>query len=46
LKYWVQFEKACDEAKTLIFPSDAEILEADAGRYMALIRMVGRRKEL
>ena len=44
-RLWVQYEKACEEAGTLIFPSEAEWLEADAGRYLALIRMVGRRKE-
>jgi len=44
-RLWLQYEKACDEAGTLIFPSEAEVLEADAGRYLALVRMVGRRKE-
>ncbi|HUT68917.1 MAG TPA: methyltransferase domain-containing protein [Dehalococcoidales bacterium] len=43
-KLWLQYEKACNEAGTLIFPSEEEVLEADAGRYLALIRMVGRRK--
>jgi cyclopropane fatty-acyl-phospholipid synthase-like methyltransferase len=46
VKYWVQFEKACDEAGTLIFDSEADVLEADGGRYMALLRVLGRRKEL
>jgi SAM-dependent methyltransferase len=44
VKYWLQYEKACREAGTLIFPSEEETLEADAGRYLALIRMTGRRK--
>ena len=44
VKYWLQYEKACDEVGTLLFPSEAEVLEADAGRYLALIRVVGRRK--
>jgi SAM-dependent methyltransferase len=44
VKYWIQYEKACDEAGTLIFPSEAPILEEDGGRYLALIRVVGRRK--
>lgn len=45
-RYWLQYEKACAEAGTLIFPSEEETLEADSGRYLALIRMIGRRKEL
>jgi SAM-dependent methyltransferase len=44
VKDWIQYEKACDEAGTLMFPSEAETLEADGGRYLALIRVVGRRK--
>ena len=43
-KHWVQYENACDEAGTLMFPSEADTLEVDAGRYLALIRMVGHRK--
>ncbi len=43
-RLWLQYEKACEEAGTLIFPSEAETLEADAGEYLVLIRMVGRRK--
>ena len=46
VKDWIQYEKACDEAGTLIFDSEADILEADGGRYMALVRVTGRRKEL
>ena len=42
-KDWMRYEKACDEAGTLIFPSEAETLEADAGRYLAMIRLVARR---
>jgi SAM-dependent methyltransferase len=44
VKDWVRFEKACEEAGTLMVPSEAEPLEADGGRYMALIRVVGRKK--
>jgi hypothetical protein len=44
VKDWVQYERACDEAGTLMFPSDAGILEEDGGRYMALLRVTGRRK--
>jgi SAM-dependent methyltransferase len=43
-KHWLQYENACDEAGTLMFPSEAETLEEDAGRYMALIRVTARRK--
>ena len=42
---WLQYEKACDEAGTLIFPSEEETLVEDAGRYLALVRVVARRRE-
>jgi len=45
VKDWIQYEKACDEAGTLIFPSEAPTLEEDGGRYLALVRVTGRRKE-
>jgi len=44
-KHWLQYEKACHEAGTLMFTPEEEVLEEDAGRYLALIRVVGRRKE-
>jgi SAM-dependent methyltransferase len=44
VKHWVQYEKACREAGTLLFPSEEETLEADGGRYLALIRVIARRK--
>jgi SAM-dependent methyltransferase len=44
LKHWLQYENACHEAGTLMFPSEAPTLEEDAGRYLALIRVVGRKK--
>ena len=40
---WLQYEQACDEAGTLLFPSEAEALAADAGRYLALLRVVAKR---
>ena len=43
-RHWLQYEQACEEAGTLLFPSEAEALEADAGRYLALIRIVAKRK--
>lgn len=45
VKDWIQYEKACDEAGTLIFPSEAETLEEDGGRCLAMVRVVGRRKK-
>ena len=45
VKDWIQYEKACEEAKTLMFPSEAETLEEDGGRHLALVRVVGRRKK-
>jgi SAM-dependent methyltransferase len=45
VKYWIQYEKACEEAGTLIFDSEADVLEEDGGRYLALVRVTGRRKE-
>jgi ubiquinone/menaquinone biosynthesis C-methylase UbiE len=44
VKDWIQYEKACDEAGTLMFPSEAPALEEDGGRYLALVRVVGRKK--
>ena len=41
---WIQYEKASVEAGTCIFPSEVEVLEEDAGRYLGLVRVVGRRK--
>jgi len=42
-KDWIQYENACDAAGTLIFPSEVPALKEDAGRYLALVRVVGRR---
>jgi len=44
-KHWRQFDAAGDYAKTNIFPSDVETLEADGGRYLGFVRMIARRKE-
>jgi len=43
-KDWLQYENACDKADTLIFPSEVPALEEDAGRYLALVRVLARRK--
>ncbi len=44
-RLWLQFENALAEAGALLFPDELEALEADAGRYLALIRMIARRKK-
>jgi SAM-dependent methyltransferase len=44
VKDWIRYEKACEEANTLMVPSEAEPLEADGGRYVALIRVTGKKK--
>jgi SAM-dependent methyltransferase len=43
-KDWLRYEQACREAGTLMFPSEEAVLEEDAGRYFALIRVVGRKR--
>lgn len=42
---WLQYELACEEAGTLMFPSEAEAIEADAGENLVLIRVIGRKKD-
>jgi SAM-dependent methyltransferase len=44
VKDWIQYEKACDEAGTLMFPPETETLEADGGRYLALVRVTAYKK--
>jgi len=44
-RHWLQHERAIDAAGTNRFPSDAEVLEADGGRYLGFARLVARRKE-
>ncbi|MCJ7606024.1 MAG: methyltransferase domain-containing protein [Dehalococcoidales bacterium] len=44
-KDWAQFEKAAEETGLSLFPSDEETLKADAGEYIGLVRVVGRRKD-
>jgi SAM-dependent methyltransferase len=45
-RHWLQYERACEEAGTLLFPSEAEALEADAGENLVLIRVVARKRVL
>jgi SAM-dependent methyltransferase len=44
-KHWKDFEDAIEKAGKNKFPSPAETLEADHGRYIGFVRIVGRRKE-
>jgi SAM-dependent methyltransferase len=44
-RHWRDFERAAELAGKNIFPSDAEALEADAGRYLGFVRLVARRTE-
>jgi SAM-dependent methyltransferase len=40
---WLQFENAKTAAGKNLFPNEALMVEADAGRYLGFVRMVGRR---
>ena len=40
---WARYEHACEEAGTLLFPSEEETLLEDAGRNITLVRMVAER---
>jgi ubiquinone/menaquinone biosynthesis C-methylase UbiE len=44
VKDWIQYENACDEAGTLIFPSEVPNLEADGGRWLSLVGVTAKRK--
>jgi SAM-dependent methyltransferase len=44
-KDWLQFEKAATAAGTCLFPGEVESLEEDAGRWLAMVSVIGRRKE-
>ena len=44
-RLWLQFDRARIATGTNQFPSDEEALEADGGRYIALVRLVSRRRE-
>ena len=41
---WVQLDKAVQAAGVAKFPSEAETVEADTGRYLGFVRMIARRK--
>lgn len=40
---WRRWDRAVQAAKAAHFPSDAEVLDTDNGRYLGFVRMVGRR---
>lgn len=42
-RYWLEFEQSCVAAGKNHFPSDEEALTEDAGKYIGLVRMVGRK---
>ena len=44
-KLWRDFEVAVEKSGKNIFPSVAEALDADQGRYIGFVRLVGTRKE-
>ncbi|MHC5113426.1 MAG: SAM-dependent methyltransferase, partial [Planctomycetota bacterium] len=44
-KHWLQWERALERYGKSPFPSDAETIEADGGRYLGFVRMVARRPE-
>ena len=44
-RMWLRWERALHASeKPVLFPSYVETLEADGGRYLGFVRMVGRRK--
>lgn len=42
-RHWRDFERAVEAAGTGIFPSDAEAIERDAGRYLGFVRAIAAR---
>ena len=44
-RHWRDFEKALEIAGKNIFPSDAEALHSDQGRYIGFIRAIAKRTE-
>lgn len=42
-RLWLEWDRAINAAGANRFPSDAETLEADGGRYLGFIRLVARR---
>lgn len=44
-RHWRDFERAMEQAGTGVFPSEAEALDRDQGRYIGFHRAVARRAE-
>ncbi len=44
-RHWCDFEKAIELAGKGVFPSDAEALEKDAGRYISFVRATAKRTD-
>jgi cyclopropane fatty-acyl-phospholipid synthase-like methyltransferase len=44
-RHWRDFERALEFAGKSVFPSDAEALDSDQGRYIGFIRAVAKRTE-
>jgi hypothetical protein len=42
-KLWRDFERVVEESGRALFPSCAEVLDEDAGRYLGFVRLVARR---
>lgn len=42
---WIQLDTAVQAAGVAKFPSEAETVEADAGRYLGFVRMIARRQK-
>ena len=44
-RYWAQFDKAVQASGAAKFPSEAEVVETDGGRYLGFVRMIARRSQ-
>jgi hypothetical protein len=44
-RHWRDFERALSTAGKNIFPSDAEALDKDQGRYLGFVRLTARRTD-
>lgn len=44
-RHWRDFERALELAGKSTFPSDAEALDQDGGRYLGFVRLLARRNE-
>lgn len=44
-RHWMDFERALESSGKSLFPSDAEALEKDQGRYIGFVRAIARRSD-